>query len=532
MNETFQRNISNVEWRMNNLYWIKDKDGNKVKFKLNWAQTLLLKEKWFMNCILKARQLGMSTFIAIYILDCVLFGNNIEAGIVDRTRDDAKKKIQKIRYAWEHMDDPDDKETEAYGKIIKQMVSLESDNKEELRFSNEGVIWCGVSLRGGTIQILWISELGYIAFHNPDKAREIMKGSMEAVGRGNLVFSEATHEGGPYGEHYELIKSSMANQDRAAAGKLDPQEWKFHFFPWHRQPEYVANPDDITISQENKKYFKELESNHGIKLSDEQKAWYQLKQARLRESMLSEYPTTADEALRAVVRGAIYGKEMSGLRASGAISSFHHDPLAPMYAAWDLGFSDSTSIWLLQLIGREVHWIDFYQCSRASIGHYANKIREWERDYNLIIASHLLPHDAQQRDRAGGSYVDDLREAGISNYKVIPRTPDVWIGINSLRDILPRSRFHIRCDEEQKDMDGNTLPSGISCLSSYHVDEDSKTQQPVHDAYSHGADAARTFSEGWRSGVVSAVSAGSPQRRRFAPVVRTGIRGNTKAKRR
>ena len=29
-------------WRLNNLYWITDKEGKRTQFKLNWAQESLL----------------------------------------------------------------------------------------------------------------------------------------------------------------------------------------------------------------------------------------------------------------------------------------------------------------------------------------------------------------------------------------------------------------------------------------------------------------------------------------------------------
>lgn len=56
--------LSNKLWRMSNLYYIKDKSGNKVLFKPNWAQLELMKPH-YLNIILKARQLGVTTFHAL-----------------------------------------------------------------------------------------------------------------------------------------------------------------------------------------------------------------------------------------------------------------------------------------------------------------------------------------------------------------------------------------------------------------------------------------------------------------------------------
>ena len=77
-------------WRLNNLYRIIDKSGNKSLFKLNWAQEHLYQDMWYCNLILKARQLGISTFISLLFLDRCLFNSNQHAGIIAHTREDAE----------------------------------------------------------------------------------------------------------------------------------------------------------------------------------------------------------------------------------------------------------------------------------------------------------------------------------------------------------------------------------------------------------------------------------------------------------
>lgn len=60
------RKFNDPKWRINNLYYIIDKQGKKVKFKLNWAQEELYQNMWYCNVILKARQLGISTLVCLY----------------------------------------------------------------------------------------------------------------------------------------------------------------------------------------------------------------------------------------------------------------------------------------------------------------------------------------------------------------------------------------------------------------------------------------------------------------------------------
>ena len=68
--EAFQL-LSQQEWRLENLYKVKDKEGNVVDFKPNWAQKTLL-QSHNLNIVLKARQLGITTFHALLFLDYCL----------------------------------------------------------------------------------------------------------------------------------------------------------------------------------------------------------------------------------------------------------------------------------------------------------------------------------------------------------------------------------------------------------------------------------------------------------------------------
>ena len=65
--------FSDWRWRLNNLYYIVDKEGNRVQFKMNWAQEQLFDGMHYLNVILKARQLGFTTFIQLFMLDACVF---------------------------------------------------------------------------------------------------------------------------------------------------------------------------------------------------------------------------------------------------------------------------------------------------------------------------------------------------------------------------------------------------------------------------------------------------------------------------
>lgn len=68
-------------------------------------------------------------------------------------------------------------------------------------------------------------------------------------------------------------------------------------------------------------------------------------------------------------------------------------------------------------------------------------MKDWEKNHGVAVTFHLLPHDAARRDAHGISYVENMGRLGLVNVRVVPRTTDVWRGINTLRELLERSFF-------------------------------------------------------------------------------------------
>src|SRR5262245_61842249 len=109
--------FTNREWRMDHLYRIVNETGKTVTFKRNEAQRVLWENLHYWNLILKARQRGISTFVAIIMLDACLFNSNTNCGLIDATLTDATKKLDKIRFAYNNL--PDE---------LKRIRPLLSDN--------------------------------------------------------------------------------------------------------------------------------------------------------------------------------------------------------------------------------------------------------------------------------------------------------------------------------------------------------------------------------------------------------------------
>lgn len=509
MTKAIAAKLGDRTWRLNNLYWLEDENGQKRKFRMNWAQRAFFSALWWLNVVLKARQLGLSTCSLILMIDRSLFNKGQTCGIIDKTDGDAKKKLDRIEFAYDHLDDPDDALTATVGAAVKQAVRLLKNNETELSFSNGSKVWAGTSLRGGTIQMLLISELGYISFYNPKKAQEIKTGALNTVHQGNIVIIESTHEGGKYGVNYDMIK--VAQEAPAEPPALTPMDWRFHFFAWHQNPDYVLPMDgmELVLPVDLAEYFAKILKEDGIKLTREQKHWYWKKRLTQGDAMWKEFPSTPEEAVNAVVKGAIYGTHMSKLRAAKRITDFQHDPAAPIYSFWDIGYSDFTSIWLLQFVGRDVLALAYY-CNKGENGaYYMKRLIEFERKYDSPIAWNFLPHDADNKTGlVGKSSRDVLIEAGMDKRRitVVPRTPDTWVGINALRSKLAQFWFHkTNCGKEWK-LDEQRMPSGIACLENYHTKEMIGAgvikEDPVHDAASHGADSLRTFAEAEKQGLL------------------------------
>ncbi len=495
--------LSDQWWRLGHLYWIQDAWGRTVKFRPNWAQRELWENLWYLNLILKARQLGLSTFVEILMLDVMLFNPGIQCGIVDKTLSDAEVKLGKVRFAYQCLDRPDADCPEAAvaGALVKAGRRLVKDRSLKLTFGNGSALAAGTSHRGGTLQWLHISELGWIAFNDQKRAREIQSGALNTVAAGQYIFCESTHEGGKTGLHYDLVREAMAKQGEA----LTELDWKFHFFPWHRGAGYTLPPDSVTPRPEMVRYFQKLETR-GVTLTPGQRAWYDKKQLQQKEAMWKEFPTIPEEAFDAQVKGAIYGPYLSELRERGRIQDFEPDPVRPVYAFWDLGVSDFTSLWAVQFVEDEVWWLDWFEDSGYGIGHYAAVAREWDARYGKIH-THYLPHDAGHRQGGSGkTCVTYLAEAGVKNVRVVPRTPDVWLGINQLRDLLRKSRIHeTRCGRPRT-KDGKERLSGLACLETYRTREVDAgglvKEEPLHDETSHSADAARLVAEAVNRGMV------------------------------
>ncbi len=492
-------------WRLKNFYTIIDADGKLVAFDPNIAQREFYNRMWYCNHVLKARKLGFSTLIELLNLDDLLFIGNLTAGIVDKGMDDAIKKLRMVKTAYENLDNGDiHPDTWKIGKQIKLANKLVRNATEELEFSNKSIFYCGVSLRGGTTNRLHVSELGATAISAPKKAAEIVNGALNAFTPGNRCDIESTHESGKVGIHYQLLRKCMSHDD----DKLTELDFRFHFFAWWRDQRYALY-QNFTLRPEIVEYFERLTRETGVQFSHAQMLWYDRKQLVQGHGMKKEFPSTAGEAFEAISDNAIYGRQMADLRAAGRICDFGLEAALPMFTFSDIGLSDYLSTWLIQPVGRFFLVLDWMEWQGLPGSGLNDKMLTWERKWGKPISAHYMPHDADRRSpNDGESYRAALEKGGMQNIRIVPRTPDVWLGIGYVRDVLPHCWFHKSNCDEPRMHNGEEAPSGVACLEGYQLNVSATgntlREMPKHDAFSHSADGFRTFGEAWRRGMVNA----------------------------
>jgi len=183
---------------------------------------------------------------------------------------------------------------------------------------------------------------------------------------------------------------------------------------------------------------------------------------------------------RQTVDGAIFAKEMQQAEKEGRICRVPYDATKPVHAVFDLGWSDSTAIWFLQFVGMETRLIRYIEDSQKTISYYLATLQTYGYVYDTI----WLPHDAENKTlAAAGRTIDDIVRAAGFKTRIMPRVP-VLDSINAARTIFPTCYF-----------DREHTADGLACLRHYRYEVDPDTGQfsrnPLHDHYSHGADAFR-----------------------------------------
>lgn len=221
-----------------------------------------------------------------------------------------------------------------------------------------------------------------------------------------------------------------------------------------------------------------------------------------RKSM-GEYLHVWEGRCKQAVEGAIFADELHKASEQQRITRVPPVAGVPVNTFWDLGRSDNTAIWFHQLVGFEHRLIDYYQASGHKMPHYINVLAEKE----YLYGDHCLPHDGTHETiSSDGSPQKQLEDAIAANPRlghevvIVPRIAHKYQAIEAARLIFPQCVF-----------DKENTKDGLQCLrhSAYHKNKDTGrvSKEPVHDIWSHGADAFMCMAQNYKKPVKPVIEA-------------------------
>lgn len=207
-------------------------------------------------------------------------------------------------------------------------------------------------------------------------------------------------------------------------------------------------------------------------------------------AMLATLPGSDEETFEqefecdfsAAIRGAYYGKLLKKCEADGNIGEFPWDPERVVYTAWDIGYTDDTSIWFFQYDGKTIRVIDFFTVSGYSVDDVIDEL--WARPY--AYGECYLPHDAKNKSFQTGKSTMEIMVAAGMKVRLVPSL-SVQDGIQAVRKTLPSIQFNAANDD--------IAEVGLNALRLYQREWDDKRrmfkEKPLHDWSSNPADAMR-----------------------------------------
>lgn len=198
---------------------------------------------------------------------------------------------------------------------------------------------------------------------------------------------------------------------------------------------------------------------------------------------IDDYRHTWLGMCKPAVDGAIYFDAMSQSIAGGRIRKVPHDGSLKTHVVFDLGMADSMTLILVQKVASEIRVIHYIEGNQRILADYSAELKQLRLDDQPMNWGNVyLPHDGfHVRHQSGKDDAQVMQGLGWTVEKV-PHT-SVNSGIDRLREVFPRIYF-----------DAERTTRLVECLKRYRWNISAKTGEamhPLHDEYSHGADAAR-----------------------------------------
>jgi len=189
----------------------------------------------------------------------------------------------------------------------------------------------------------------------------------------------------------------------------------------------------------------------------------------------AEYDNIWEGKTRPAAKGAIYAAEIADAQTDKRIGNVPYDPLLKVHVVFDLGWNDAMAISLVQRSTSEIRVIEYLEDTHKTLDYYSGVLREKRMNWGQV----WLPHDGVAKDYKSGKSAQEIMLALGWDVRIVPKM-DVESGIKLARMTFPRCYFHKAKTERL-----------VACLKNYrrHISQTTnEPSQPLHDAYSHGAD--------------------------------------------
>jgi len=191
----------------------------------------------------------------------------------------------------------------------------------------------------------------------------------------------------------------------------------------------------------------------------------------------ADYENIWEGKPRPALSGAIYADEVAELQATRRIGDFPVDPHLLVYPVFDLGWNDQMSIILVQRQLSQIRVVGYLEDSHKTLDWYSQELRKLNYSWGTVY----LPHDGGHGDFKTGRTAQEILHDLHWQVEVLPNT-SVEEGIRATRMLLKQTFIDKRCERL------------VECLKRYRRSIPNSTGEPgkpLHDVYSHGADAMR-----------------------------------------
>ena len=311
--------LTNKYWRMNNLYKIVNKEGNLVKFKFNeeqkriWHECFDEKGKLITNPeILKARQLGVTTFFVLIYFDDCIWTRNLTCYIQSHEQDSIKKIFRYVKIAYDNM--PED---------LKPSLDRGGGSQYEYYFPEiNSRIYVGLENRSNTVHRLHISETAF-------QTQSRITATLGSLPPGVKYSRETTPNGVNW--YFEDYFNTVSTRKKI-------------FFPWFEHNKYKIDNiiDDYTVNE--LKYKERVKNKTGIDLTREQMSFRRQKVADLlsEQAFYQEFPSDEETCFLVAKPERLVLPEVQN--STELIKEIERPPYFKPYVFIDLGLKDSTAM--------------------------------------------------------------------------------------------------------------------------------------------------------------------------------------------